>query len=376
MIQTEEGILSLQRKAFFTRKFSSVCAAGILAFGLFAAGASIGPGSVRAAETVSIKETGSSLLYPLFNIWIPHYVQVDPRARIATASTGSGEGISKSVSGEAQIGASDAYMSDELMEKHSSMLNIPLCISMQMVNYNLPNLNNTHLKLSGPVLAAIYNGDIRYWNDPAITSINPGVKLPHHVIIPVHRTDGSGDTFIFTQYLSFSYPRWSMSTAFGTSVDWPPVTGSVGAKGNPGMIEATKDNLYSISYIGTSYQDAIEKNHLGTAMLGNRAGYFVLPSAQTAGSAAGALVPRTPDHERISLILAPGRFSYPIINYEYVLINAKQDSPKTAAALRSFLNWAISPNGGNAPRFMEQVHFIPLPKAVAKLSKAQIAKIE
>jgi phosphate transport system substrate-binding protein len=105
------------------------------------------------------------------------------------------------------------------------MLNIPLCISMQMVNYNLPGLNGKHLKLSGPVLAGMYSGTILYWDDAAIKALNPGVKLPHHAIIPVHRTDGSGDTFIFSQYLSFSTPSWSKSVGYGTTVSWPPVPG-------------------------------------------------------------------------------------------------------------------------------------------------------
>ncbi|MCL5406290.1 MAG: phosphate ABC transporter substrate-binding protein PstS [Deltaproteobacteria bacterium] len=365
--------MSFLRKAISIRRFGSIGTAAVFALALVA-GASIGAGGVKAAESVSILETGSSLLYPLFNIWIPHYAKVDPAVQITTQSTGSGTGISESVQGIAQIGASDAYMSDALMKEHP-MLNIPLCISMQMVNYNLPGLNGKHLKLSGPVLAGMYSGTILYWDDAAIKALNPGVKLPHHAIIPVHRTDGSGDTFIFSQYLSFSTPSWSKSVGYGTTVSWPPVPGGLGAEGNPGMVTATKDNPYTVAYIGTSYQNAIVKDKLGIAMLKNRAGNFVLPSAKTAESAAAALMPKTPKDERLSLIFAPGPNSYPIINYEYVMIKAKQESPETAAALRRLLTWAISPNGGNAPHFMQKVHFIPLPAPVVKLSKAQIAKI-
>ncbi len=323
---------------------------------------------------INILETGSSLLYPLFQLWIPYYTKANPGVRITPQSTGSGTGIAQAVAGIVQIGASDAYMSDVLVRQHP-LLNIPLCISMQMVNYNLPGLNRQHLKLSGPVLAGIYQGQIRYWDDAAIKGLNPGVALPHHLIIPVHRTDGSGDTFIFTQYLSFSTPAWANSVSYGTTVSWPPVSGGLGAEGNPGMVTAIQDNPYSIAYIGTSFENAIEKAGLGLALLKNRNGNFVLPSAKTAEAAAAQMVPKTPPDERISLIFAPGADSYPIINYEYALVSRQQPSAEMAAALRKFFTWAISPRGGNAPHFMKAVHFVPLPAPVVKLSAAQIAQI-
>ena len=329
-----------------------------------------------AAENINILETGSSLLYPLFNLWVPVYTKAHPGVRITTQSTGSGTGMSQAVAGIAQIGASDAYLSDAIMRMHSDMLNIPLAISMQMVNYNLPGLNHSHIKLSGPVIAGIYSGSIRMWNDHAIAAMNPGVKLPNHAIIPIHRSDGSGDTFIFTQYLSFSTPAWQNKYAYGTTISWAPVSGGLGAVGNPGMVTALKGNAYSIAYIGTSYQDAIEKDGMGIAMLKNRDGHFVLPTATTAKAAADAMVSKTPADERISLIFAPGAESYPIINYEYAIVKQRQPSGATAAALRNLFTWAISPSGGNAPSFMAKVHFVPLPVSVAKLSAAQIAKIQ
>ena len=328
------------------------------------------------AGAITLNETGSSLLYPLFNLWVPVYTKADPGVKITTQSTGSGTGISQAIEGIVQIGASDAYMSDAQMRQHPDMLNIPLAISVQMVNYNLPGLNNQHLKLSGPVLAGIYEGKIRYWNDAAIRKLNPGVHLPHQAIIPVHRTDGSGDTFIFTQYLSFSTPTWSNTVGYGTTVSWPPVSGGLGAVGNPGMVTAIQDNPYSVAYIGTSYQDAIEKHGLGIAMLENHDGQFVLPDASTAAAAAAVMVPKTPKDQRISLIFAPGPESYPIINYEYALVSRKQPSADMAAALRKFFTWAISPDGGNASHFMDEVHFVPLPDPVSKLSADQIAEIQ
>lgn len=328
------------------------------------------------SSAVNINETGSSLLYPLFNLWVPVYTKASPNVRITTQSTGSGTGISQSIEGIAQIGASDAYISDAQMKQHPEMLNIPLAISMQMVNYNVPGLNDKHLKLSGPVLAGIYQGKIHNWDDPAIRKLNPGVHLPHHAIVPVHRSDGSGDTFIFTQYLASSTPEWEKTLNYGTTISWPAVSGGLGAVGNQGMITAAQGNPYSIAYIGSSYQDAIEKAGLGIALLENHDGKFVPPDAKTAAAAAAVMVPKTPKDQRISLIFAPGPDSYPIINYEYALVTSKQPSADMAAALRKFFTWAISPGGGNAANFMEQVHFVPLPDAVAKLSADQIAKIQ
>ncbi len=365
--------MSLHRKAVLTLARRSILKGALFAVAL-ASISMIGVGTSRAAGNVSILETGSSLLYPLFNLWVPVYTKSHPGVRITPQSTGSGTGIAQAIAGIVQIGASDAYMSPAQM-KQKPLLNIPLCISMQMVNYNLPGLNQRHLKLSGPVLAGIYQGKIRYWDDAAIRGLNPGVNLPHHVIIPVHRSDGSGDTFIFTQYLAFSTPEWANSVSYGTTVSWPAVPGGLGAEGNPGMFTATQDNSYSIAYIGTSFENQIEHAELGIAMLKNRAGSFLLPSTRTADAAAAVMVAKTPKDERVSLIFAPGAESYPIINYEYALVSRNQPSPEMAAALRQFFTWAMSVRGGSSPRFMNAVHFVPLPAPIAKLTAAQIAEI-
>lgn len=327
------------------------------------------------AQTVTILETGSSLLYPLFNLWVPAYRQQNPNVQITSQSTGSGTGISEAISGLAQIGASDAYLSNALMKRNPGMLNIPLAISSQMVAYNLLRLNGDHLKLSGPVLAGIYDGTIKDWDDPRIANLNPGAKLPGHAIITIHRTDGSGDTFIFTQYLSFSTPGWQDSISYGTTVSWPAAPGAIGANGNQGMLTALKGNAYAIAYIGISFGKAVADARLGEATLQNRDGRFVLPDPQTVQAAAAAKVKETPPDGRISLIFAPGADSYPLVNYEYAIVKQQQRDAPTAQALRRFLGWAVSPDGGNAPHFMEEVNFVALPPPVADLSKAQIARI-
>jgi phosphate transport system substrate-binding protein len=328
------------------------------------------------AAPVSLLETGSTLLYPLFNVWVPAYTKSNPDLKITTQGTGSGTGIAQAISGVAQIGASDAYMSDAQMKQNPSIVNIPLAISAQTINYNLPGLNATHLKLDGPVLAGIYDGSITQWNDAKIRALNPGVKLPDHAIVPIHRADGSGDTFIFTQYLSFSTPKWSDGPGYGTTVSWPAVQGGVGATGNPGMVQSTQQTPYSISYIGVSFHEQIQSAALGTAMLKNRSGHFLLPTSATVNAAANDMIAKTPVDERISLIFAPGANSYPIVNYEYAIVNTKQASGDTSHALKDFLNWSLSATGGSDATFLEQVRFVKLPAKIVALSKAQIDKVQ
>ena len=184
------------------------------------------------ADEINLVETGSSLMYPLFNVWAAEYMKTHPGVHITTSSTGSGAGIEQAISGVVQIGASDAYMSDAQTKRYPQIINVPMAISALTVNYNLPDLNTTALKLNGPVLAGIYTGKIRAWDDKAIASLNPDVKLPHHDIIPVHRADGSGDTFVFTQYLTFTTPSWEDNLGFGTSITWPDVPSGASANGS------------------------------------------------------------------------------------------------------------------------------------------------
>ncbi len=346
--------------------------AGVLALAL---AASLPAG----AADVTLHETGSTLLYPLFQLWSPAYATASPGttpgATITTGATGSGAGIAEAIAGHVQIGASDAYMSDEQAERNRRILNIPLAISAQTVNYNLPGPGGTALKLDGPTLAGIYSGTIRAWDAPEIAALNPGVHLPHQAIIPVRRADASGDTFIFTQLLDFSTPSWDEGVGYGTTVGWPTVPGERSASGNDGMVKALAATPYSVGYVGISFQADLEKAGLGTAMLRSQAGQFLLPSAETVSAAASELDPRTPADERLSLAFAPGKNSYPLINYEYAVVSTRQPDPATAAAIRDFLLWSISPEGGNAPRFLDQVHFIPLPDFIRALSENQINRI-
>jgi len=329
-------------------------------------------GTAHAQVDVPLVESGSSLLYPLFNLWVEGYTASNPNADITTTSTGSGAGIAQAIKGLINIGASDAYMSNTLVAKNPAMMSIPLAISAQAINYNLPGISS--LNLSGPILAGIYTGKITQWNDPAIAAANPGVALPAHVIIPVHRLDGSGDTFIFSQYLAASDATWGSTLKFGTTISWPAVTGEIGAKGNAGMLAAAAANPYSIAYIGVSFANKAAAAGLGVAALQDAAGNYVLPTEANIAAAAASVANSTPTDERISMIFAPGANAYPIVNYEYAIVTSAQPAPAVAGAVRDFLTWSITE--GNNATYLKPVHFLPLPPAVQALSAAQIAKIQ
>lgn len=351
--------------------FTKLLRAGAAALAITAAAGAV-PHAAQAQVDVPLIESGSSLLYPLFNLWVGSYSASNPGADITTTSTGSGAGIAQSIKGLVQIGASDAYLSDTLVKDNPTMMSIPLAISSQAVNYNLPGV--AKLNLSGPILAGIYEGKITMWNDPAIAAANPGVALPNHVIVPIHRLDGSGDTFIFSQYLAFSDAGWASTLHYGTSVSWPAVTGAVGAKGNQGMLTALKNNPYGVAYIGISFAKQVADAGLGQAALQNKDGNYVLPTGDNIAAAAASVANSTPADERISMIFAPGPNAYPIVNYEYAIVNSQQPAPAIASAMHAFLTWCI--NDGNSMSYLSKVSFLPLPPAVKVLSQAQIDKLQ
>jgi phosphate transport system substrate-binding protein len=333
------------------------------------------PVSAADAAGVTLHETGSTLLYPVFQQWVADYTHIAPNVSISTGATGSGAGIAAAMAGTAQIGSSDAYMSDQQAEQNPQLVNIPLAISAQTVNYNIPGLDGVALKLDGTTLAGIYFGRITEWDAPAIRALNQGVALPHQRIVPIRRVDASGDSFIFTQFLDFSNQEWEDQIGYGTSVPWPSVVGERTAMGNAGMVQALAGTPYSIAYVGISFHDAIARAGLGTARLENQSGRFLLPTAETVSAAASMLDSRTPPDERLSLVLAPGAQSYPLINYEYAIVSTRQADAATAAALRGFLLWAISLDGGNSGNYLDDVGFIALPDFIRGMSERQIGLI-
>jgi len=325
------------------------------------------------SSPVTLNESGSTLLYPFLQELVGPLKQAYPNITLAPGPGGSGKGISDAIAGLVQMGGSDAYLSPGQLSSNPGLMNVPIVISAQAINYNLPGI--TDLKLSGDVLAQIYEGKITKWNDPAIANLNPGVSLPATTIVPVRRVDASGDTFIFTSLLSATNSTWQNGPAFGTTVTWPAAPGELTANGNPGMVQTCKATPGCVAYIGVSSESAAQQAGLGEALLQNRAGNFLHPVASTIAAAAAAGAASVPDNLAAPLIYEPGANSYPIVNLEYLVIKTPEPSSDVALAIRTFLTWAISPSGGSQPQFLAKEDFVALPAPVVPKVEAAIAKI-
>jgi phosphate transport system substrate-binding protein len=341
-------------------------------------GAALPTSPAKTAETIT--ETGSTLLYPLMGSWSEAYQKAYPTSStdsaplttIETGGTGSGTGISDAANGTVNIGASDAYLSSSDMTTYPTLKNIALAISAQQINYNLPTVK-APLKLDGTVLAEIYSGKITKWNDSAIAALNPGVSLPNLTIVPLHRADGSGDTFLFTSYLAAQDSAWSQSNV-GTTISWPSVSGALAEEGNGGMVSGCAATKGCIAYIGISYESKTQAAGLGQAELKNGAGQFEAPTSATISAEANALTGKTPASETLSMIDANVSGGYPIVNYEYAIVNDKQTNGTVAEDIRAFLYWCVH-SGQSSTSYLSAVNFQPLPSAVVTLSDNQIAKI-
>jgi phosphate transport system substrate-binding protein len=325
----------------------------------------------------TIVETGSTLLYPLMGTWTEAYQKAfvdssgSPLVTLETGGTGSGTGITDASTGTVDIGASDAYLSSADTQSTPSLENIALAISAQQINFNVPGVKT--LKLDGQVLAEIYTGKITNWDDPAIKALNPGAKLSSLKIVPLHRLDSSGDTFLFTSFLNATAPSLWSSSLVNTSISWPK--GSTTAEtGNGGMVSGCAATKGCIAYIGISYLAKTQAAGLGQAQLKNAAGNYVAPTPATISAAASAQTGKTPANETQSMINGPGSNSYPIINYEYAIVNTKQANGTKAEDIRAFLYWAVH-TGQNATTYLDPVDFQPLPASVVAKTDALISKI-
>ncbi len=353
----------------------------------------------KSASTVTITEAGSTLLGPLFQLWGPNYTAVNPNVRVTVALTGSGNGISEAESGGVDLGATDAYLTPQNASANH-LINVPLAISAQLVMYNLPGLNGVHLNLNGTIIAKIYAGVITNWNDPAIAAANPGVALPNHAIVPIHRADGSGDTFMFTSLCYLSWSGWPYS--FGTSVQW--LGSSPSYNGNGGMVTGLSGTQYGIAYIGISFlNEAIATGNIGYAAVGDQAANlngtnpqnYILPTPQNISADASlGLQNLQPPSVAISLILGgvPGAIvtsanhgtggtmpttqyphPYPIVNLEYTLIKTAPGSPSHQFYVVQLLQWILS--YGNLPAYLNAVHFLPLTPAIIGYDMEALATV-
>ncbi len=326
------------------------------------------------ADKATITETGSSLLAPLIGSWASGYQRATPGVTVSTKSTSSGTGIAAASAGTTDIGASDAYLSSGDLVKNPSLRNIPLVVSAQTVIYNLPSVSRSdHVRLNGSVLAGIYDGSITRWDDPRIGEINPHVALPSLKIVPVHRSDSSGDTFLFTSYLSTQQPQWNDAIGYGTTVSWPHAPGAAAAKGSSAVLSTCQSTPGCVAYNGISYLRQARGAGLGEAQLANAAGQYLLPTATAIKAAVASFVPITPTNETISMIDGPAVAGYPIVNYEYAVVSSRQPSAAQASQLRAFLHWVITT--GNRASYLAPLGFQPLTGDLVALGETQIGEI-
>ncbi|HJV65704.1 MAG TPA: phosphate ABC transporter substrate-binding protein PstS [Geomonas sp.] len=329
-----------------------------------AALATLATASIAQAETL-INGAGATFPYPIYSKWFSEYAKIDRSVKFNYQSIGSGGGIKQIQAQTVDFGASDKFLSDaELKGMPGKLLHIPTVMGAVVVTYNIPGAGKG-LKLTPEALAGIYEGKITTWNAPQIARDNAGLKLPNKPIIVVHRSDGSGTTNIFTDYLSSVSPEWAKKVGKGTSVNWPV---GLGGKGNEGVSGQVKTTPYSVGYVELAY--AFE-NKLPYAFLKNKAGQFVEPSiASTTAAAAGAAKSMPADY-RVSLVNQPGKNAYPIAGFTWLLVYQDQRDKAKGKKLVEFLEWELK----HGQKMASQLLYAPLPGNVVKMLQKTIKTI-
>jgi len=304
-----------------------------------------------AADSLLVNGAGATFPFPLYSKWFSEYNKAHPDIRFNYQSIGSGGGIQQFTAGTVDFGASDAPLSDAQIAKAPDVVHIPTVLGAVVVTYNAPFAG---LKLTRAVLADIFLGKITKWNDPAIAKANAGIQFPDAAITVVRRSDGSGTTYVFTDYLSKISPEWKAKVGNGTSVSWPV---GLGGKGNEGVTGLVKQTPGSIGYVELAYAT---QNKLAVAPLENQEGNFVAPSlASTSAAAAGVTLPA--DY-RVSVTDAKGKDAYPMASFTYLLVHRDAKDKAKGEALVNFLWWAI--HSGQA--LAAPLDYAPLPAAVVK----------
>ncbi len=301
------------------------------------------------AQTL-INGAGSTFDYPAFTKWFETYAKSDPNVRFNYQSIGSGGGQKQLMNETVDFGASDAPMTDQAMSKAPrKIVQLPIVAGGVAIIFNLPG--NPRLKLDGDTLANIFLGNITKWNDPAITTLNPGINLPDLAVVPVHRTEGSGTTFILTDYLASINPAWNDTVGKSTSVKWPAGIG-LGAKGSEGVAGQVMQLPGAIGYAEMAYAD---ENKIPYADIKNSSGNFISPDP---ASVSAALATATvPDDFRFSMVNAPGAQAYPIAGASWVLIYKNQKDPVVGDKLVGFLKWAVT----DGQKISPTLDYAPLP---------------
>jgi phosphate transport system substrate-binding protein len=319
--------------------------------------------SATASAQLMINGAGATFPYPIYSKWFDEYAKVDPSVRFNYQSIGSGGGQKQILAQTVDFGASDGPMSDDNLAKApGKLLHIPTVAGADVVAYNLPG--NPALKLDGNAIAGIFLGQIKKWNDPKITALNPGVTLPDQEIVVVHRSDGSGTTYIWTDYLSKISPEWKTKVGTNTSVNWP--TG-IGGKGNEGVAGQIKQTPGALGYVELIY--AVQ-NKMPYADVKNPAGNFVKPSLESVTAALATA--DIPDDFRFSMTNAPGQDAYPIAGATWLLVYQQQENAAKGKKLVEFLKWSLT----DGEKMAKDLQYAPLPESVQQRVLKRIEEIK
>jgi phosphate transport system substrate-binding protein len=326
-------------------------------------------GTVAVAEggQVLLNAAGATFPYPIYSKWFDQYRQAHPNVQINYQSIGSGGGIRQLIDKTVDFGASDGPMNDDQLKQAGfAILHFPTVLGADIPSYNIPGVS-AELNFTPEALAGIYLGKITKWNDPAITSANPGVKLPGDDIVVVHRSDGSGTTYIWVDYLSKVSPEWQSKVGKATSVNWPV---GLGGKGNEGVAALVKQTPGAIGYIELIY--AIQ-NHMSYGKVKNAAGVFVKADLASVSAAAAAAAKSMPDDFRVSITNPPdNKMAYPIASFTWLLIPEKFSDATKRDVVKNFLKWMIT----DGQQSCEALAYAKLPKEVVAKEMKAIAKIQ
>ena len=323
--------------------------------------------TARTSGSVDLTGAGATFPYPIYSKWFSDYA-AQKGVKINYQSIGSGGGIRQLSEETVDFGASDSPMSDDEMSKAKggAVLHIPTVLGADVVTYNVPGVT-APLKLTPEAIAGIFSGTIKKWNDTRIASLNSGVSLPSSDILVVHRSDGSGTTYIFTDYLSTTVPSWKASIGKGKEVKWPV---GIGAKGNEGVAGQVKQTPGAIGYVELAYA---KQNNLPIAAVRNQAGQFVVASVAGVTAAAAGVAKSLPENTdyRLSIVNAPGADSYPISSFTWLLVYKQQKDAAKGQKLVDFLNWALTEGEQSAA----SLDYAPLPTDMAAKVKARVATV-
>jgi phosphate transport system substrate-binding protein len=325
------------------------------------AAASTGPGG----HSPTLTGSGSTFDAPFFAVAFARYQQQHPGVTISYSAVGSSAGITAFSTGQVDFGASDVPMtaSEQATAKGGQITQVPVDLGGEGIVYNLSLPAGARLHLTGPVLAAIFLGQITRWNDPALTALNPGITLPDAPISVVHRSDGSGTTYIFSDYLSSVDPAWAAKVGTGKTLNWPV---GEGAEGNPGVATAVYRTPFSIGYVEEAYSQGLL---LPFAAIRNQADQYVIPSAQTVAADAAQKPAITPTD--FSIVNEPGADSYPISGYSWALVYTRQQSQATGQAVVAMLDWLT--HAGQA--YAAANGYVPLPPQIEQLAHTMLQQV-